>query len=150
VLENFTVEIYADALQATTGSITTSLEVLGTLTSDTLDSVGTTLTLGGTNATNIIADALLTLTPNLTMGTFLSVPTSLQLGYTVNVLTNNSTSTGTANSATNVTSFLLPIRTYIFHFEWHANIGATYTMSLHTATNAISLPYIASATTSGS
>jgi hypothetical protein len=53
VLETFTVGISANALQATTASITTSLEVLGTLTSNSLDSVGTTLTLGPTNATTI-------------------------------------------------------------------------------------------------
>jgi hypothetical protein len=53
VLETFTVGILANALQATTATITTSLECLGTLTSNSLDSVGTTLTLGSSNATSV-------------------------------------------------------------------------------------------------
>ena len=53
VLETFTVGIVANSLQATTASVTSSMQVSGTLTSDSLDSVGSTLTLGPTNATSI-------------------------------------------------------------------------------------------------
>jgi hypothetical protein len=52
VLETFTVGISANALQATTGSID-SLSVLGVLTSNYVDSIGTTLSLGYSNATLI-------------------------------------------------------------------------------------------------
>ena len=53
VLETFTVGISANAIQATTASVSTSLQVSGTFTSDSVDSVGSTLTLGSTNATTI-------------------------------------------------------------------------------------------------
>ncbi len=53
VLETFSVGISANALQASTASISNSLQVSGTLTSDSVDSVGTTLTLGSTNATSV-------------------------------------------------------------------------------------------------
>ena len=53
VLETFTVGIVANSLQAVTASVTSSLQVSGTLTSDLVDSVGATLTLGPTNATSI-------------------------------------------------------------------------------------------------
>ena len=53
VLETFNAGISASSLQAGTASITSNLQVSGILTSDSVDSVGTTLTLGPTNATTI-------------------------------------------------------------------------------------------------
>ena len=53
VLETFSVGISAGAIQATTASISSSLQVSGTFTSNSVDSVGGTLTLGPTNATTI-------------------------------------------------------------------------------------------------
>ena len=53
VLETFTVGISANALQATTASITSTLQVMGELSTDFLDSVGTTLTLGNGTATSV-------------------------------------------------------------------------------------------------
>lgn len=52
VLETFTVGISANALQATIGQIN-SLSVLGVLTSNYVDSIGTTLALGYSNATTV-------------------------------------------------------------------------------------------------
>ena len=83
VLETFSVGISANAIQATTASVSSSLQVSGTFTSDSVDSVGTTLTLGSTNATTITTSKPFTANSYSLTG---SVPTlsKSSLSYFVN------------------------------------------------------------------
>ena len=53
VLETFAAGILANEIQSTTALITTSLEVLGLTTVNAFDSIGSTLTLGSSNATTV-------------------------------------------------------------------------------------------------
>ena len=119
VLETFTVGISANALQATTATIS-SLSVLGVMTSNFVDSLSAgALQLGYTNATSVLATQPLVIQHNLTLATAPSLPTSNQLGYTYAIYTNTTaTTTLSANIVTNIgPGVSIPIGTYIVSFS---------------------------------
>jgi len=83
VLETFTVGISANAIQASTANISSSLQVSGTFTSDSVDSVGSTLTLGPSNATTITTTKPFTANSYSLTGTTPALNKS-SMGYFVN------------------------------------------------------------------
>ena len=94
VLETFTVGISANAIQATTASITT-LTVLGELSTDFLDSIGTTLTLGNGTATTITSTLPLYVNSYYFTGTAPTLAkTSMNYFVNYSAVTANYTTTG--------------------------------------------------------
>jgi hypothetical protein len=91
VLETFNAGISVSSLQATTASVTSNLQVSGILISDSLDSVGATLTLGPTNATKV------TTSKPFSASSFDSTGSTLTLGVT-NATTVSTALPFTANS----------------------------------------------------
>ena len=144
VLETFTVGILTNALQATTATITTSLEVLGSLTTDSLDSVGTTLTLGSTNATSITTSLPFYANSYYFTGTS-PTPSKTSMSYFVNYanVSKNTNSTwylyapGT-NSSTANTHYLNPgiyFATMVMSYTEAGSptaVAFTYTMGVST------------------
>jgi hypothetical protein len=122
VLETFTVGIATNALQATTASVTSLLSV------DTIDSIGLSLTLGGASTTSLIASK------NITLNTSGTLPIVSQLGYTVDLLSSSSSTTSsTINNVTNISSALIPVGTYIVHFEGQGSTGGVYNIGISTS-----------------
>ncbi len=136
VLETFTAGIVANTLQAVTASITS------VLSTDTIDSIGLSLTLGAGSTTSIVASQNITL--NAT-----SLPTLGQLGYKVDVLTaSTSTTSSTASTVTNIASALIPVGTYLVRFEGQSSASGVYNIGLHT-TSAVFNRYTIGATCAG-
>jgi hypothetical protein len=153
VLETFTVGIVANALQATTASITTlstnslisdfiSATTFFTafLNVNVIDSQAGPLTLGEANATSIVA------TQNITLNAT-SLPTVGQLGYTVDILNaSTSTTSATISAITNISSTLIPIGTYIIHFEGQASLAGVYNIGISTSSTAFDTKHTIGAT----
>ena len=137
VLETFTAGIVASTLQAVTASVTSMLSV------DTIDSIGLSLTLGGGSTTSIIASQNITLQAT-------TLPTVGQLGYTVNVLTDSTSTTSASSSAiTNLASTLIPAGTYIVQFQGQALATGTYNMGINTTSAVFDQKYTSGASNPG-
>jgi hypothetical protein len=156
VLETFTVGIDVNALQATTATITTlstnslisdfistTTMLIGILTVNVIDSQAGPLFLGETNTTSIVASQNITL--NAT-----SLPTVGQLGYTLNLLTDStSTTSATIATVTNISSALIPAGTYIVQFQGQSLAGANYNMGISTTSAVFDQKYTTGATNPG-
>ena len=137
VLETFTVGISANAIQAVTASISSMLST------DTIDSIGTSLTLGAGSTTNINASKNITLQAT-------TLPTVGQLGYTNNILSATSaTTSATANTVSNISSATIPTGTYLVHFGGQGSIGGVYNIGLNTTSAVFDTKYTTGATTAG-
>jgi hypothetical protein len=156
VLETFTVGIFANAIQATDATITTAnitslisdfisatTFFTGFLNVNVIDSQAGPLFLGETNTTSIVASKNITL--NAT-----SLPTVGQLGYTVDVLNGTtSTTSATASTITNLASTLIPVGTYIVHFQGQGTASGTYNMGISTTSAVFDQKYTTGATNPG-
>ena len=151
VLETFTVGIDANAIQANTASITsltsdfisTVTFLVGILSVNVIDTIGSSLTLGGGSTTSIIASQNITLQAT-------TLPTVGQLGYTNNLLTaTTSTTSATASTITNISSATIPAGTYLVHFGGQGSIGGVYNIGINTTSAVFDTKYTTGATTAG-
>ena len=135
VYETFSVGITANAIQCSTIQATTLIST------NTIDSIGLSLTLGAGSTTNINASQNITLQAT-------TLPTVGQLGYTNNLLSATSaTTSASANTVTNISSATIPAGTYLVHFEGQGGSAAVYNMGINTTSAVYDTKYTIGATT---
>jgi len=136
VLETFTLGIVANVVQASSVSATI-------VSTDTIDSIGLSLTLGAGSTTSIVASQNITLIAT-------SLPTVGQLGYTVDLLNGTtSTTSATASTITNISSTLIPVGTYIVQFQGQGTASGNYNMGISTTSAVFDQKYTTGATNPG-
>jgi hypothetical protein len=121
VYETFTAGITANSIQCST------IQASTLISTDTIDSIGLSLTLGGGSTTNINASKNITLQAT-------TLPTVGQLGYTNNLLNGvTGTTSSTASTVTNIAGLDIPAGTYLVHFGGQGSAAGVYNIGLSTS-----------------
>jgi hypothetical protein len=127
---------------ATSGNIIIGASLgVGDVAIGAFQSTGGTITLGSASTVTTL-NGTTTLTSPLTLPTTWTAPTSTQLGYITNVLTGGVTySIGSANNATQITTFNMPIGTFIVYWSSVCLASTYYTIAINLGSPSITAKY---------